>query len=141
MQVVNISRATAEKMPWIVGNKDWLISIHSCGKNPANITAKFGKVFRFEFDDLHEFEPPNHQPINEQQAKEIAEIIRNAEKEEITCLWVHCDAGVCRSGAVVAAAMLLGHKPDDEVSNERIPNEVVFHAIRKALGLLQSWES
>lgn len=140
MQLVNISRAQAERMPWVVDRRHWLISIHSCQKEPANITAPFGKIARFEFDDIEEFEPPHHQPINKQQAAEIAAFIREAEQEGIICLWVHCDAGICRSGAVVEAAMLLGHKPDDEVSNERIPNTVVFTEVRKALGLKHSWE-
>ncbi len=56
------------------------------------------------------------------------------------CLWVNCDAGICRSGAVVEAAMLLGHTTDEEVSNGRVPNRTVFNEVRKALGLKHSWE-
>jgi predicted protein tyrosine phosphatase len=136
MKLVNISRATAEQMPWVVDHRDWLIAIHSVGKQPSNITAPFGAVHRFCFDD----EEKGDNCITDRQAREIGCVIRLAEASGVKTLWVHCDAGICRSGAVVEAAMLLGHEPDDEISNERIPNTLVFTCIRKALGFKQSWE-
>lgn len=137
MQLVNISRKTAENFPFLIDQRDWLISIHSSDGSPANIKAPFGKVFPFLFDDI---DGDENFAITPKQAMEIANIIREAEAADIRRLWIHCDAGVCRSGAIVEAAKLLGHAPDDEISNQRIPNMLVFNEIRKALGFRHSWE-
>lgn len=131
MKVVNINRATAENLPWAVNNSHWLISIHSVGKKPAEITAPFGKIFRFEFDDEEEGETA----ITTRQATEIGCVIRLAGVSNVECLWVHCDGGVSRSGAVVEAAMLLGHKAEEEICNERFPNCRTLNEVRKAMGL------
>jgi predicted protein tyrosine phosphatase len=138
MKLVNISRATAENFPWNVDNRDWLISIHSSQNKPAKIIAPFGAIHNFCFDDV---EDNNHGVcISQQQATQIADIIKQAENARVNTLWVHCDAGICRSGAVVEAAKLLGHTPDDEISNDRIPNTLVFTLVRIALGIKHSWE-
>ena len=139
MIVNNIARATAEAFPWVTDSRDWLISIHSSKSKPANITAPFGKVVRFCFDDVIDDEH-GFKAISVAQAQEIATTIREAEQSGVRVLWVHCDAGICRSGAVVEAARLLGHTTDDEISNERIPNTLVLTEVRKALGLKHSWE-
>lgn len=142
MQVNNVSRGTAEKFPWSTDvGTHWMISIHSTGHAPANITHPFARIERFEFDDvLGDMEEHGVKTISPQQAQAIAQIIREAERENVRVLWVHCDAGICRSGAVVEAATLLGHTSDLEVSNERIPNCTVFNEVRKALGINYSWE-
>ncbi len=137
MKLINISRGTAEKLPWTVDNRDWLISIHSVGSKEANISAPFGMIFRFCFNDV---EKEELNPITQQDAEAIASIIKEAEKSQIKTLWVHCDAGICRSGAIVEAAALLGHTPDDEISNERFANGLVFNLVRKALGIFHSGE-
>lgn len=138
MRLVNIPRATAENMPWAVGPKDWLIAIHSSGGSPSRITAPFGAVHHFCFDDVND--DADGRCITECQAAEIGSVIRSAEAAGVSTLWVHCDAGICRSGAVVEAAALLGHVPDDDVSSGRVPRSLVFTRVRKALGLKHSWE-
>lgn len=140
MQVNNVSRATAEDFPWAVDGDHWMISIYSSKSAPANITAPFGKIVRLQFDDIEAL-TDGYQRITAQQAKEIADTIRAAEQQDVKVLWVHCDAGICRSGAVVEAALLRGHTTDDEVSNERVANRCVFNAVRRALAVRHSWET
>jgi len=45
---------------------------------------------------------------------------------------VHCHAGLCRSGAVVEVASMMGFTPVEKL---RIPNLRVKHKMMKALGL------
>lgn len=143
MKLVNISRKQAEEFGWVVDHRDWMISISSSRSPDAKITAPFGKVFTFHFDDVlrdEEHAGKTWKAITNVQAEEIARIIFAAERSNVTTLWVHCDAGICRSGAIVEAAKLLGHSPDDEISNERIPNATVFTKVRLALGIRHSFE-
>lgn len=139
MLVNNISRASAESFPYQVDRRDWLLSIYSTGSQPATITAPFGRVVAMQFDDIVTLEH-GYRRISADQAHEIARLIKSGMAEGVRCLWVHCDAGICRSGAVVEAAMLLGCTTDEEVSNERIANRFVFNAVRRALGLVHSGE-
>lgn len=140
MTVNNISRHTAQNFPWKVDNRHWLISIYSSRSDPATITAPFGKVVFFQFDDIDEpSEPYLH--ITAEQAASIAATLQEAKKEGLISLWFHCDAGVCRSGAVVEASLLLGCTTDEEVSNEGVPNRLVFNEVRKALGFKHSFEA
>lgn len=138
LKTFNISRGMAENFGWVVDNRSWMISIYSSNSTPANITAPFGKIFPYQFDDIVKFED-GYRRMTFDQATEIAKIIMDA-KECGADLWVHCDAGVCRSGAIVEAAKLVGFYHDTEVSNEHMPNEFVFKAVRKALGFLHSFE-
>lgn len=133
MQLTNISRQQAENFPYIVDNRDWLISVFSSYGTKPIISAPFGKVFYFQFDDVLHNEKF---AITKQQAKNIALIILHAESSNVSRLWIHCDAGVSRSGAIALAAASRGHYLDDEISNPRIPNELVLELV--TLELLQS---
>jgi protein-tyrosine phosphatase len=44
---------------------------------------------------------------------------------------VHCHAGICRSGAVVEVASMMGFTPADRL---RIPNMRVKHKMMQVLG-------
>lgn len=131
--IMNVSRATIEKIPFVVDDH-WLISITDTNKQPANITANFKKVFRFSFDDIISLreETFGFKRISKEQAEEIANILIQA-KTNCVPLWVHCEAGICRSGAVVEAAISIGFVPDDEISEERCPNKFVLKAIQNFL--------
>jgi protein-tyrosine phosphatase len=56
-------------------------------------------------------------------------------------VWVHCHAGVCRSGAVVEVLSLLGWTVSSQYSPRRIPNTHVFKLLRLQFEELKnSWE-
>lgn len=140
MTLINISRSYAENMPWSVSAADWLISIYGSNDTAPNIKAPFGKVFQFQFDDV-EYVVDGYVIMSDEQAEKIAGVIKEAGSADIRCLWVHCAAGICRSGAVVEAAALLGHLIDDECSNQRVPNRYVFNKLAKALGFNHAYTS
>lgn len=140
MKTANLSRATAVNLPFNVNHRDWLISISCVNHGPPYITAPFGRIEFFKFDDV-EADDTDFVPMTEQQAEEMAKVIFEA-KEQGKNLWVHCYAGICRSGAVVEVLKLLGWYVDEEwVLQERIPNQHVFNLLRKACGLKHSFEN
>lgn len=79
------------------------------------------------------------QPISNYQAKRIAEIIQKA-KEDNVDIFVHCTAGVSRSGAVVEAGLLYGFQLPKDHRYGRIPNKTVYNKIRRELGITFSFE-
>ena len=71
--------------------------------------------------------------IGDEQAQEIARILNKALAEDRNVL-VHCTVGVCRSGAVVEVAEMIGF---DECGRYRHPNQRVKKKLMQALGLLE----
>lgn len=92
------------------------------------------RIYQFQFLDL-DYDFPDHQDhplaIQTSQAEAIARILEDAWNQQHSII-VHCHAGVCRSGAVIEAALALGY-PDPEIY--RSPNRKVKHAILHSLGL------
>jgi len=76
----------------------------------------------FDEDDL----------IDDAQAKKIAWLLRLALEEDRDVI-VHCVAGVCRSGAVVEVAEMIGF---DECFRYRLPNTRVKSKLMKQFELL-----
>jgi hypothetical protein len=138
----NFPRATIEHgLPFAIGEKDWLISINGPDERAAKPADKFGHVFPFHFDDVDEFRcPPGFVKMSEEQAGVMAMIALKA-KEELANVWVHCHAGICRSGAVVEVLSLLGFMIFDDWSPQRLPNTHVFRTLRLQFPELRnSWE-
>ena len=125
-----------------ISENDWLISIIDPGDPQIKPANKFNRVFSFEFDDCDPFPfcNCNEQPMQEWQAMEMARIIREASHLNKN-LWVHCTAGICRSGAVVEILKLLGWRSVNEFSPKRLPNIHVFRSLRLQFDELKdNWE-
>jgi len=75
---------------------------------------------------------PEEKLISDTQAEEIAEILRTALSNNTDVL-VHCVAGVCRSGAVVEVAEIIGF---DECFRYRLPNVRVKRMLMQQFDLL-----
>lgn len=137
MKTANLSRKVAENFPFPRTPQDWMISI-SCHDHDAPNLPEFDKLLSCVFDDVDDDEPHT---ITVEQAQQIAEFINEAKKLEKN-VWVHCHAGICRSGAVVEVLLLLGwHFVDNDFSESRIPNKTVFNRIRQQFPELRySWE-
>ena len=94
---------------------------------------EFDKVFQFEFLDAEDSDAERfgeESLISNQQAFEIVHILQSAFEEERNVL-VHCHAGICRSGAVVEVASMMGFTPTNRY---RQPNLRVKHKMMKVLG-------
>ena len=127
-----------QPFPFELSHRDWLISISDAAGWPIQVRDPFAKVFEFFFDDESD---PNWPGIMQQsQAVEMANIIRQA-KDQDKNLWVHCTAGMCRSGAVVEILGLLGWTIVEGFSPARLPNTHVFKMLRLQFDELKnSWE-
>lgn len=93
---------------------------------------KFKEVHQFEFMDV---ETENDSAfgefaITDQQAETIAGLLKHAFDSRMHVV-VHCVAGVCRSGAVVEVATMLGYTDPKKM---RIPNTLVKKKLMKAFG-------
>ena len=103
-----------------------------CGSRPTP-NKSFSEIHQFEFLDI---DNPNDTDfgefaITEEQAKRLCEILLNA-LDAGKNIVVHCTVGVCRSGAVVEVASMIGFAP---IHNNRIPNTLVKRRMMKVLNL------
>ena len=73
------------------------------------------------------------------QAELIAAALQGAFNKQQDVI-VHCHAGICRSGAVTEAGLLMGFTLPDNYHYVRIPNTLVFSKLRKQLGFTFSFE-
>ena len=100
----------------------------------------FGKIARAEmFKEVHEFEFldaededrfEDEAKISDEQAQQLVDLLKHAQEKHMNVV-VHCHAGICRSGAVVEVASMMGFTPADRL---RIPNMRVKHKMMKVLG-------
>jgi predicted protein tyrosine phosphatase len=100
----------------------------------------FGKVARADmFKEVHEFEFldaededgfPDEAKISDEQAAELVRLLQHAQDKHMNVV-VHCHAGICRSGAVVEVASMMGFTPADRY---RQPNVRVKTKMMKVLG-------
>lgn len=134
----NFPRGVIEsRFPFELTDRDWLISISDAAAMSPNIRDDFDEVFHFFFDDDV---PPAEGVLNDLQAAQLAAVIHKARELEKN-VWVHCNAGICRSGAVVELLALLGWTLADEFSPRRLPNTHVFSTLRKYFPeVSQSWD-
>lgn len=107
--------------------KTILIQIVDVGFEFPNPKYKkdFRNIFKFQFDDVDKEEDINK--ISEEDAAIIAEKLQGAFNRGLNVV-VHCHAGLCRSGAVVEAGILLGFQ---DTGKFRVPNILVKNMIKK----------
>ena len=95
---------------------------------------KFREVHQFEFLDAEDTDVGRWGSdeffITDDQAAEIVKLLQHALDNSMNVV-VHCHAGICRSGAVVEVASMMGFTPTDRY---RLPNLRVKHRMMKALG-------
>lgn len=80
-----------------------MISIVDSAHNPAFTLSGWSDIKYFRFDDLVHLPPehPQYVLFNEQMAREIVAFVRDLHAlEHPIMLYVHCMAGVSRSGAI-----------------------------------------
>lgn len=71
-----------------------------CTQPPKPGWCGWGEIHQFCFLDVN----TGPGAITTMQAKQIADILRHAKEADVNVV-VHCHAGICRSGAVVEAAV------------------------------------
>lgn len=105
---------------------------------PEPLDNCFAERHSFQFLDADEPSRffPEEKLISDQQAKEMLQILQRALDKDQDVL-VHCVVGVCRSGAVVEVAEMLGF---DECFRYRLPNSRVKRKLMEASGLLPHTE-
>jgi protein-tyrosine phosphatase len=91
----------------------------------------FKEVHEFEFLDAEDtcgF--PDETKISDEQASQIVALLQRAIDNHMNVV-VHCHAGICRSGAVVEVATMMGF---DATDRYRQPNLRVKYKMMKVLG-------
>jgi predicted protein tyrosine phosphatase len=133
---------------WIenVSKSDVALGFHmDAGMNAMLIriqdpATEFGKIKHAQmFKEVHEFEFldaededgfPDEAKISDEQATELVRLLQHALDNSMNVV-VHCHAGICRSGAVVEVASMMGFTPSDKY---RQPNLRVKSKMMKVLG-------
>jgi predicted protein tyrosine phosphatase len=133
---------------WIenVSKSDVKLGFHmDAGSNAMLIriqdpATEFGKIKHAQmFKEVHEFEFldaededgfPDEAKISDEQAAELVRLLQHALDNSMNVV-VHCHAGICRSGAVVEVASMMGFTPSDKY---RQPNIRVKSKMMKVLG-------
>lgn len=91
----------------------------------------FKEIHRFEFLDAEDGDRfPEEAMVSDEQAEQLVFLLHHAKAKSMNVL-VHCHAGICRSGAVVEVASMMGFTATDRY---RQPNLRVKHKMMKALG-------
>lgn len=92
---------------------------------------EFKVIVQYEFLDAEDNDNfPDEAKISDADAASIVEWLKYALDNSMNVL-VHCHAGICRSGAVVEVASMMGFTPTDRY---RQPNLRVKHKMMKYLG-------
>lgn len=110
------------------GPNSLLIQISDLLSEHPTPKYSFKKTAQFRFEDIEEDE---EWAISDEQATAIAELLLEAKANNMNVI-VHCHAGLCRSGAVVEAAVMLGFNDPEKL---RIPNTLVKRKLLQALGM------
>ncbi len=137
-KIINFSRFDIERGNHQKPNENTILirifDVHTDYPKPYHT---FTEVLEFTFldleynsigTDLEEF------MITQEQANEICDVLKRA-MENGSDVYVHCTAGICRSGAVVQAGVELGF---DDPNIHRQPNIFVLHKLRESLGLINN---
>ena len=115
------------------GPNAMLIRIQDPATFFGNIARKdmFKEVYEFEFLDAEDEDGfPDEAKISDEQAAEIVRLLQRALDKSMNVI-VHCHAGICRSGAVVEVASMMGFTPTDRFHQ---PNLRVKTKMMKVLG-------
>ena len=113
------------------GPNSMLIRIQDPATEFRPVKHLFKYEEEFEFLDAEDSDGfPDECKISDAQAEKLVTLLRFALEHHVNVV-VHCHAGICRSGAVVEVASMMGFTPTDRL---RIPNMRVKHRMMKALG-------
>jgi predicted protein tyrosine phosphatase len=114
------------------GPNAMLIRIQDPATEFGKIKYPFKEVYEFEFLDAEDDDGFEDEcKIQDEQAEEIIGLLRRAIDNRMNVV-VHCHAGICRSGAVVEVATMMGFTPADRY---RQPNLRVKRKLMQVLGL------
>jgi predicted protein tyrosine phosphatase len=114
------------------GENSMLIRIQDPATEFGKVKYPFKEVYEFEFLDAEDPDGfPDECKIQDEQAEQIVDLLKRALENRMNVV-VHCHAGICRSGAVVEVATMMGFTPSDRF---RQPNLRVKHKMMKVLGL------
>ena len=114
------------------GPNAMLIRIQDPATEFGKIKYPFKEVYEFEFLDAEDADGFEDEcKIQDEQAQQIVGLLQRAQENAMNVV-VHCHAGICRSGAVVEVATIMGFTPTDKY---RQPNLRVKHKMMKVLGL------
>jgi predicted protein tyrosine phosphatase len=92
----------------------------------------FKQVHEFEFLDAEDEDGFEDEcKISDEQAEQLVGLLLYAKEKHMNVI-VHCHAGICRSGAVVEVATMIGFTASDRY---RQPNLRVKRKMMKVLGL------
>ncbi|UTS52074.1 hypothetical protein [Synechococcus phage BUCT-ZZ01] len=135
MKIENLSMGDVSQgryPSWCIQENTYLIQIQD-GLSWTFVNAKnrgkFAGYSQFRFDDTDRH--TDAFAISDKEAEKIAEILKDCAAKKLDIL-VHCHAGICRSGAVVEAAVAcLGYEDPKRYRN---PNTLVKRKLFKALG-------
>lgn len=124
----------------VFGDNTMLIRIQDPAMEFKPTKVKFAEVYCFEFLDIEDDGMTNlgdgqwtnmsEFAITDDQAKQLVSVLQSAQEKKMNVV-VHCHAGICRSGAVVEVASMMGFVP---TAKYRQPNLLVKHKMLKALG-------
>ena len=130
--IQNISLADVQRGHHInPGENAMLIQI--CDYDMAYPTPmyQFKEVHQFDFLDAEDEDGFDEDfKITDEQAAELVRCLQRALENHMNVV-VHCHAGICRSGAVVEVATMMGFTATDRY---RQPNLRVKHKMMKVLG-------
>ena len=114
------------------GSNSLLIRIQDPATEFKPAKYPFKEVHEFEFLDAEDDDNFEDEcKISDHQAKSLVLLLKQAQLNYMNVV-VHCHAGICRSGAVVEVAEIMGFTPTDRL---RIPNMRVKHKMMQVLGL------
>ena len=118
-----------------MGDNAMLIQITDPAYFPPIPKQDFKVIVAFEFldaedEDIEKYGYPEEALISDEQAANIVGFLQLAMERDMNVI-VHCHAGICRSGAVVEVASMMGFTPTDRF---RQPNLRVKNKLMKVLG-------
>lgn len=113
------------------GPNAMLIRIQDPATEFGKIKYPFKEIYEFEFLDAEDGDDffPDECKIQDEQAVEIIRLLQHAQENAMNVV-VHCHAGICRSGAVVEVAIVMGFTSIDRY---REPNVRVKTKMMKLL--------
>ena len=143
--IINVSRADVVNGNHLdPGEGGVLIQITDPDLEHPVPNHKFSQVHQFKFLDIEQdgnirlgsyretLDDAAMFAITQDQADQLVEILQNALKTKSNVV-VHCQAGVCRSGAVCEIGVMLGFEDREYF---RAPNLLVKYKMMKKLGWL-----
>jgi predicted protein tyrosine phosphatase len=114
------------------GSNAMLLRIQDPATEFGKVKHQFKETYCFEFLDAEDTDGfPDDCKISDDQAIQLTMLLQRALDKSMNVV-VHCHAGICRSGAVVEVATMMGFTATERL---RIPNLRVKHKMMKVLGL------